>query len=417
MNNLPNELLYEIYRFIPYPYLLKYRRINKTFYDIIGLFFEDRKIPTNIDSIVTKYLLDGDIELIPTLLQHDNNQIKKNIIRLIIANGEDKYLRYLFCSTWEPQILQMVLESAAIYGRIDLIKYYRPVCGKEIKWGKICVIAAQNNHFEIIKRIITYFSTDKKNKISIFGRENYGIIFDQIVEHGNGEMMRWFIDNGYEWDDICSYMSKNGLSDNYSMLFSEAKRRGYPIDDALEIIIYYEKLNLLKWWKDHNYPIFNVTTYAARHGKLRLLKWLVMNGYPINENTCFNAAMSDNIKILQWLRKMGCEWDSRVCTEAARNGRLEILIWARQNGCPWNKYVCILAAQNKHFHVLNWARENGCECDPNTYDVAISKGYHDQTSYWQHFKYFFWYRYQKIKEDMIFQKFASKPSTCAWKYN
>lgn len=384
MEYLPAEILHEIYAYVPLPTLLKNRRINKIFYDSIALFFNDRKIPTDINQIITNYLSNNS-EYIKQLFQIGKQIVRFNILRLIFANNQDEFYASLIYSKTH---LYDFFRYAAINGRLDLIKMHsstiRDICSQEI-----CYLAAENNHFNIVVWIINYEmsrSMHFKPTISVFGQDNYDYIFGYIMKHGNEDMMDWSINHGYSWENMYHYMKKNGISNNYQILITKLKKHQWinlPTKNhkwinvptkILKMVIYHENMDLLKWLTENKDALqFRMnygTIYAARFGKLEILKWLVKNGYPINEDTCYNAARCDNLYILQWLRKKNCPWDGRVCEIASEYGKLEIFAWALENGCHFDNPLGIINVNGKYYGISDLGTIN---VDGKNYIVDLVK--------------------------------------------
>jgi hypothetical protein len=98
------------------------------------------------------------------------------------------------------------------------------------------------------------------------------IIFRHAAKTGNIEMIRFFRDNGYQWDE-------------------------------------------------------DTTAYAAKYGHFEVLEWLAANGCIMDENTTAYAAEKGHFNILQWAVAKGCKIDGDAYRSAHQNGHTRIAEW------------------------------------------------------------------------------------------
>lgn len=392
--DIPNEILFMIYEYIPLHILPKYLSIDQKQCDTIRSYFDYIKVPLSIDGIIQKYLDMKDDSKINYLLKNSKN--KKEIIRIIIKNY--KHNDYGIHS-------KEYLPFHAIYGHIDYIKlklHERIFENRRVLCYEICFKAAENNHFDIVQwiveKIYRYNSTPSIKKIDFFGKREYETIFNYILKHQNMKMIVWSLYNGYDWSHVSNQIIKNGLTDNHKILFHVVRTCNFTLD-PVEITIYLDNLEFLIWLRDNYFSLDSATNYAAKYGRFLILKWLIKNHYQIDSVTCCYAIRGNHLEILRWLIMNGCKYDVYMCTETAKTGNLEILEWLRKNNCPWDKQVCSLAVKNYHFKLLDWAIKHGAEFDPDDYYKAITMGYESNQS--EHFKYFFKYYYIKAKKLLV----------------
>ncbi|KAL6067975.1 Ankyrin repeat domain containing protein [Balamuthia mandrillaris] len=101
---------------------------------------------------------------------------------------------------------------------------------------------------------------------------------------------------------------------------------------------------------------------AVKAGHLHVLQeWEMLSGAASRcIHLCRRAAAGGHLQVLQWLREKKSPWDEATTAAAAKGGHLEVLKWAWQNGCPWDEGLLQAAAKNDHLETFVWVLEVGC---------------------------------------------------------
>jgi len=177
------------------------------------------------------------------------------------------------------------------------------------------------------------------------------------AKHGQLAALILLKDHGCPWDEYtCFHAAKGG----HLNILQWARANGCPWWDewTSHNAAKGGHLNILQWarangclWNE------NTSAFAAEYGHLNILQWLRSNGCPWDELTCYHAAKGGHLNILQWARANGCPWNTWTCSYAAHGGHLNILQWARENGCPWN-IMAYNIAKGHTGDLWNYVREN-----------------------------------------------------------
>ncbi len=114
-------------------------------------------------------------------------------------------------------------------------------------------------------------------------------------------------------------------------------KRGEVCGNVCLLAIEHGQLEVLRWALSQGYPwSWDCGMHAILGGHLEILKWAHSQGRILNKSICKYAAVNNHLEILQWARSQNCPWDEWICIHAAANNHLEVLQWAHENGCPWN---------------------------------------------------------------------------------
>jgi hypothetical protein len=126
----------------------------------------------------------------------------------------------------------------------------------------------------VSKKLNTYIT----NKKIVYDKKYF---IDYIVELGSLNLVKWFIENGYQWTiSTCSRAAKNGY------------------------------LDILKWAKENgSYCNSDLSIYAAENGHLEILTWTKENGFYCDLS--IYAALMEypefTEKFLTWIKENSCE--------------------------------------------------------------------------------------------------------------
>lgn len=154
------------------------------------------------------------------------------------------------------------IHSAALNGRLELIKWLRMNDYSWDEWTSIC--AVQGGHLDVLKWL-------RKN-----GCPWNEDIYMYAANDGHLEILKWARANGSPWDKWACV---------------SAAERGH--------------LHILQWLRDNNAPWDDkLCTRAARNGHLEVLKWARENGFPWDIDTCRGVRLHSHTH--EWAQSIGC---------------------------------------------------------------------------------------------------------------
>jgi hypothetical protein len=335
----PNDLLFNIYKYLNIVYIHVTRFVCKKSHDSIRSFIasgliKGQKCTENLDIEAAKL---------------GNAKIFEWIISIFGKSSDYNFYDF-----------------AARYGSLDLLKYLFK-SGYPL-YPLICIdptFVVENGNLDIVKWFII-------ENFFPFTMEMYS----KAASKNHVDIIKWAKKRGYSWNQGACYDAARG---GHLELLKWLRKKKCPWSELTCIAAASTgQLDILKWLRENGCPWNERTcSEAALGGHLEVLKWAKDNGCPWDKYTCCSAAMKGHLEILMWARgnENPCPWDKKTCSEAAFYGHLEILKWARENGCPWDEHICCCAALGGHLEVLRWARKNKCPWDERTCSYSAKRGH------------------------------------------
>ncbi|KAE8990672.1 hypothetical protein PR001_g20542 [Phytophthora rubi] len=262
----------------------------------------------------------------------------------------------------DSETAQYALESAAEYGRLELVKWLLECdIGKDSTWA--IHVAASNGHLEAAKYLHSQGLTGCMHET-----------LANAAKSGHLDVVKWL------WTEF-------GDDSNVDLLCLHGKRgefvsRASPLSgdmyDAasnghLAVIQYLHTVALAlagkkrKRGEESRHPRYiemdSVVTEAARNGHLDVVEWVCLNTtVESTEDAMVCAASGGHLPVMQWLHaNRSEECGTVVMDEAAGCGNLSVLKWAftnRSDDEECSTYALDCAARSGHLHVLRWLVNN-----------------------------------------------------------
>ncbi len=98
------------------------------------------------------------------------------------------------------------------------------------------------------------------------------------------------------------------IVDNIDLYWSK-----YNTKSISDIAAKYGYINILEWFHENGYYWDNnvICKKAAKYNQIEVIRWLCNNDYVLNEFACHGAAAGGHIELLNLLHECDCGWDEK----------------------------------------------------------------------------------------------------------
>jgi len=340
-----------------------------------------------------------------------NHKLPTNAVDVAIQLNDKDLIKW----TAEKLGLLQVCQAIASHGNLDLLVWAIQL----FPWdGQVCVTAAENGHFHLVKWII--------ENDHVISHNDVVQCVSHIIDYNKLDMLEYFCDKYPDIHDdialiaarsdnikILEWADQNGWSIETTQIYNVAyvamhinilfwvHKKDPTLTISLDELVYAAMCNnfqALKWLDEQirtRYKIYptnsKICYYAVINGNAEMLRWALNKGYshnlhnnqilflvaactghldvvkilhnfdnPVNKKFCINVTKYGHLEIIKWAHTINKKiWSHNITRIAARNGHLELLKWALENGCPWDKQMASQAAAGGQLKVLIWARNHG----------------------------------------------------------
>jgi len=203
--------------------------------------------------------------------------------------------------------------SAAIYGSLDVVKYFVEEKKEKIKDNAV-EWAAKNGHLDVLK----YLVDEKDAKIG-----EYAVQY--AAAHGHLDVVKYLVGekNAYIGNAVHN-AGAHGHLDVVKYFIDEKKAE--IGENAVEIAAAHGQLAVVKYLVDEkDAKIKGAVYYAVANGHLDVVKYLVGKGAKIGNFDVVTSAMNGHLNVIKYLvGEKGAEIGNAV-EYAAKNGHLDIV--------------------------------------------------------------------------------------------
>ncbi len=340
----------------------------------------------------------GNLEVVKYLYENECPQTPININRDIPDKCLD-IVKYLHDDKG-LEFSHDILDDAVRSGSLDLVKYLRE---NNCRWRRSTLCgAALNGHLHIIqwcvdngcqigKRVFTSAASGGHMDVIeyLYGincPRNEGKCLGYAALKGNYDLMLWFRDRGFNWNEytfslaaeggnmtIIKYLHENKCLWNSTTFVSATKHievmkylydNQCPWDEKVLINTGCCDINTIIWLCEKGCPYDKQTICStfARSRNLDALKYMYERGCILDETVFENGVM--DIEVAEWLYKKQCPMNERVYKHAIKSYHLDRIKWLHEHNCPWTFDTYILASKLQgnivKGQILQYLQDNGC---------------------------------------------------------
>jgi len=426
MNNLPCELINEIYKFT-----INKKEINtmilltSNIFNTLNIYEQNRFGYAYIAKSIKllKWYKENGFEWTYSVLHYTTLSCKLDNIKWLKKNGcvidrislkavmeSGKNIKWFMK---QFPLNEYAFYGAAINGDLKKMKWlkkkYCPMdvmaywgvaingCIKNIKWlekNNCPLVQRINPQRNIYKMPLIYEFATKHNNLKIIKwlhKRNINNdvveksrIFNHAIQCGNLKIIKWFEKKNFTNEkNLFTFRIKiNSLEtlmwlkkNNYTMCDPAPN----PSDDNIKKVRMREifvtgtnisgNYEIIKWCIKNNYNV-NFAN-AIEYGSVKSMKFLKKNGTQWNDYTFSYAVKHMKFRIIKWLHNNGCPWNSDTFNIAISGGNLTIIKWLKEKGCPIDNLE-VLKIANK-ISVFRWLKENSYTFNSNVFNDAIKR--------------------------------------------
>ena len=292
----------------------------------------------------------GNAETVRLLVERGAS-INEEIIHAAASKGQFQVVQYLLQNSDVQNSREVVLEWAAYYGELELVRKLVAEGVITQTWeGDALLWAARNCHFDVVRCLLEY------NADIHAGQE---LTLTMAVRYGQLELVRQLLQRGaIVSDSTIAEAVQHGHIDVLECLLSQQQQ---PADLSAFFVL--GNVEVLSFLHRRGFMVSRMDCAlraAAVNNRSEIIRALV--GYGANVNAthagersilCL-AATFDNVDLVQFLMEHGAEFDVKALVTAAIRGHEMTVHYLMSfvTQCP--KEVFIAAARGGHVKVLQF---------------------------------------------------------------
>ena len=391
MNYISNQLILDL---IPPKEAFFAALVCKEWYSILQDKQVYRKYETSYEYITTS-----------SLLEYTINNMSVNIYNIkfqkcLMKNGTIGLVESL--SKKVNGIKLDIFESAALYGRLDIMKWLHENMDKIFHNCPSDNEGITNTHFNRVGSMIGTSSdnniciggislgngdeniVDVPNNLTVYDCQSnntstnqYITIISNAATYGNLDNIKWLLKKDFKLTNrVFKAATLKGDLTNMKWL----KTNECPIQrDIFNIALENGDLDNIKWLH-HNGYLFDTSSLnvAIRHGSLVNMKWLFEHGCQLNSGNynSLNAdipVMSGNLDCMKWLLEKGCSFNRYgTFDKCLEHGDLDIMKWLHENGASFTMHTMRIVSENGNLEHMKWLLDNECPLDESNHKDIIN---------------------------------------------
>lgn len=295
------------------------------------------KLSKDIGFVLSKYLVDIDIEILYLTLinvpikitfNYIDSFIKNNYLNLLLytVNQYSPYRQKNIKHLYSAQSLRLACEKS-----FDVVKYLYSKC----KWDDYCFnIAAKNGNLQIIEFLFQH----KKPQGSS--------IFDDAIASGNLYLVKFMVHNNFPHYVPNVTAVRYGQIEIFKYLLYSISPAKLTMQNLCIHAAKKNQLDMLKYLhsevdtdKSYNYIAYT----SAENNNLEMFKYVnQFNINPPNDLICQYAIINDNLEFLEYAHSNGYPLTSfcfTLCTSEYRKNSseknlIDIITYLLKNNCP-----------------------------------------------------------------------------------
>ncbi|GFH55525.1 hypothetical protein CTEN210_12001 [Chaetoceros tenuissimus] len=255
------------------------------------------------------------------------NKNEENTVKLskLVERGHLHVLKYLYEELNYRKGLQRYIKPAIQYGQLEILKW--------------------------LQSIDLLDEDDELNRVHDNGdADEYKSFYfcDFAVRSGNVEVLKWLLDQDFDFYLDSSIMDYAVCSNSFEMI-RFCSEKGYDVNAYKE--------NYYGTMRRKSVELYRLLHEVGHEFGGRMKKWI---GY--------SNDIAENFEIIKFLHSISIPWDDEIMKDIVAKGTLEMMKYAHENGCPWTAHgdeYKVLLESDKGWSLdkFKYLMNNGCKFD------------------------------------------------------